>query len=102
MDYEKLLPNKIMNRIFEGTEHEVNIAKLSRAMRRPTPSIWNKISHKRRWDFQTFIEVLWVMGYGEYRNNRIQLKVPLEPKEVKRLNRLRSDVLVHPPETDNP
>lgn len=102
MDHEKLLPNKIMNRLFEGMQAEVNIAKLSRAMNRPVPSIWNKIAHKRRWDAQTFLEALWVMGYAEYRNKKIQLKVPLDPHEIKRLNRLRSDVLVHQPDPDNP
>ncbi len=98
MEYENSLPNKIINRVMEHTGHEINVTRLSAAMKKPVPSVWNKVAHKRRWDAETWLQVLWVLGYADYSNadgGYISIHVPMEKFEVKKLNNLRTpDVFI--------
>jgi len=96
MDYENNFANKVITRIMEDTGFEINITKLAHIMKKPVPSIWNKVTHRRKWDAETWLQTLWVLGYARYVQNdltdgHINIKVPLTKHEIAKFDQLRTN-----------
>ena len=101
MKHKNRLPNKIITRVMESTGYEINVSKLAEKMKRPIPSVWNKVAHMRRWDVETWLETLWVLGYARYvqsdvNGGQIVIRVPLSKHEIAKLDRLKSEEVFVP------
>lgn len=87
MKYRTGLANQIIERVIESTEKNVNVSLMAGKIGVPTPTLWNKVAHKKRWDADTWLEVLWALKFAKYtKDGYIKIRCPLERHEVMKLN----------------
>lgn len=96
MDYKNCFVNKIITRVMDKSGHEINVSRLAQQINKPVPSVWNKVSHRRRWDAETWLQTLFVLGYAKTdKQGRIVISANISNFEANKLRNLRTnDVFV--------
>lgn len=84
------LANKIMNRIMEACEKEINCTRLAAAVGKPRTSITVKVNSKREWDAGTWLACAWALGFCHYKDGEIRMKVKLLEHEIAKLESMRT------------
>jgi hypothetical protein len=73
------ISQEIIEQVLKEIEEEVNITKIARILGRNVSTIWFKISGNRKWDVETWLRVLNVLGIMRYKNGKIIIDCKLTP-----------------------
>jgi hypothetical protein len=70
--------------------HDVNITEISRLLNLNTSTLWFKVAGDRRWDVETWLDLLCVTGALKADKGKIVIKSHVPDSHVERFKRLHN------------
>ena len=68
--------------------HDVNITEISRTLDINTSTLWFKVAGERKWDVETWLDLLCALGVMKVDNGKITIKTNIPDSHVRRFKNL--------------
>ena len=68
--------------------HDVNITEISRTLEMNTSTLWFKVAGSRRWDVETWLDLLCALGHMKVESGKITIKTHIPENHVERFRKL--------------
>jgi hypothetical protein len=86
------MTQKISQHIIEYTlgsvPHDVNITEISRQLGMNTSTLWFKVAGSRKWDVETWLDLLCVMGALKVEEGKITIRTHIPDSHIARFKKL--------------
>jgi hypothetical protein len=69
-------------------DHDVNITEIARLLGKNTSTLWFKVAGQRKWDVETWLELLCVTGNMKIQNGKIIINTHIPGPHVERFKKL--------------
>jgi len=68
--------------------HDVNITHLSNTLGINTSTLWFKVAGNRRWDVETWLDLLCALGYLKAEKGKLVIKTHIPENQMERFRKL--------------
>ena len=68
--------------------HDVNITAISRMLEINTSTLWFKVAGNRRWDVETWLDLLSALGVMKVEDGKITIRTHIPDNHIKRFKEL--------------